>query len=133
MNRLQLTFLLLVTAQAAHSIEEYAGHLYDVFLPARVVSTLISLDARQGFIIFNVSLVLFGFICFFWLTHNRASATAVLWVWVAIELVNGIGHPTWSVFRGGYTPGVATAPVLFALAICLARQLLTVESNTGRS
>jgi hypothetical protein len=43
---------------------------------------------------------------------------------VAIETINGIGHPLWSLRQGGYTPGVATAPVLLILAINLARQLL---------
>jgi hypothetical protein len=123
MDRLQLTFLLLVLTQAAHSLEEYAGHLYEVFLPARTVSGLISSDLRQGFIIFNVSLAVFGVCCLVWLMRRRASAVGVLWVWVAIELVNGIGHPAWSLVRGGYTPGVATAPVLLCLAVSLARQL----------
>jgi hypothetical protein len=45
-------------------------------------------------------------------------------VWVTIETVNGIGHPVWSILQGGYTPGVATAPLLLALAIWLARELL---------
>ncbi len=132
MDRLQLTFLLLVITQAAHSIEEYAARLYDVFLPARFVSGLISRDLKQGFIIFNISLVLFGFCCLFWLMRDRASATGMLWVWIAIELVNGIGHPTWSLLSGGYTPGAATAPLLLVLAIYLARQL-AVGSATRRT
>ena len=41
----RITFWLLILAQAAHSIEEYVGRLYDVFPPARVVSGLISAAA----------------------------------------------------------------------------------------
>jgi hypothetical protein len=40
-----------------------------------------------------------------------------------VELINGIGHPLWTLRQGGYTPGVATAPVLLVLAASLALQL----------
>lgn len=35
-QRTQLVFLLLILAQAAHSVEEYATRLYEVFPPARL-------------------------------------------------------------------------------------------------
>ena len=41
-HRGQLVFLLLILAQAAHSIEEYVSKLYEVFAPARFVSSLVS-------------------------------------------------------------------------------------------
>ena len=34
----RLAFLLVILAQAAHSIEEYAFRLYDLFPPARFVA-----------------------------------------------------------------------------------------------
>jgi hypothetical protein len=34
-----------------------------------------------------------------------------------------VGHPLWTLRQGGYTPGVATAPVLLAVALYLANQL----------
>jgi hypothetical protein len=124
MTRLQLTFLALIATQAVHSGEEYVGRLYEVFPPARFVSGLVSADLRQGFIILNLALVAFGLWCFFWPVRGRwASAVALVWVWTAIELMNGMGHPAWSLMQGGYTPGVATAPLLFALALSLAHQL----------
>lgn len=124
MTRLQSTFLALIGAQAAHSVEEYVGRLYDVFPPARIVSGLISQDLERGFVIFNVALVTFGIWCFLWPVRRRwPSAVPLAWCWVAIELVNGIGHPLWSLRLLRYTPGVATAPVLLCLALLLARQL----------
>ena len=33
------------------------------------------------------------------------------------------GHPLWSLRQGGYAPGVATAPLLFVLALVVARQV----------
>jgi hypothetical protein len=42
---------------------------------------------------------------------------------MALELVNGVVHPWWSLVEGGYTPGVATAPLLLVLALLIAREL----------
>jgi len=125
MTRLRWAFLVLVMVQAVHSIEEYRGRLYDEFLPARIVSGLISSNLERGFIIGNVTLVAFGLWCFFWPVRKHwAIAVGLCWLWVAIELVNGVGHTGWSIIQGRYTPGLATAPVLFAVALYLARQLL---------
>jgi len=124
MTRFQATFLALVVAQAAHSTEEYLGRLYEVFAPARFVSGLISEDLERGFLIFNGSLVLFGFWCFLWpVRRGWPSAVPLAWLWVAIELLNGIGHPLWSLRQLRYTPGVATAVILLIIALYLMRQL----------
>ena len=123
-SRVQRAFAGLVIAQAAHSIEEYTFRLYDGFPPARFVSGLVSADRQRGFLLINVALVSFGTWCVLGPVRRRArSAVGLMWTWVAIELVNGIGHPLWSLVNGGYTPGVATAPVLLVLAIALARRL----------
>jgi hypothetical protein len=124
MTRIERTFLALVAVQAAHSVEEYVGRLYEVFPPARLVSGVFSQDLQRGFLIFNVALVAFGIWCFLWpLRRHWAVAPALAWFWVVIELVNGIGHPLWSLTQRAYTPGVATAPLLLVLAVVLARQL----------
>jgi Protein of unknown function with HXXEE motif len=127
--KLSSIFIGLVAVQALHSVEEYVGRLYDVFPPARFLSGLISSDLRRGFVIFNVALVLFGVWCYLWPIRRRwRSATAVAWFWVTIELINGIGHPLWSLREHAYTPGVVTAPLLLALAIALASRLLPQAS-----
>ena len=116
----------LVIAQAAHSIEEYTMRLYDKFPPARLVSGLVSADRQRGFLAINVALVAFGVWCLVGPVRRRSpSAVGLMWTWVGIEVVNGVGHPQWSLAKGGYTPGVATAPVLLVLAIALARRLPT--------
>ena len=122
-------FLALVSVQALHSAEEYLGRLWEVFPPARTVSGLISGDLERGFVIFNLALVAFGFWC--WLFPVRrgwAMAVPLAWLWVAIELVNGIGHPAWSLLRGGYTPGLATAVILLPLALLVARRLVALPA-----
>jgi hypothetical protein len=132
MTRVEVSFLALVAAQAAHSLEEYAGRLYDVFPPARLVSSLVSHDLQRGFVILNVGLVAFGIWCLLWpLRRHWTVAPAVAWLWVGIEVVNGIGHPLWSLRQRAYTPGVATAPLLLVLAVVLARQL--GAGNGGRA
>jgi hypothetical protein len=122
--RVQRGFLGLVLAQAAHSLEEYTFRLYETFPPARFVSRLVSADRARGFLAINVALVAFGGWCVLGPVRRRsASAAGLMWTWVALELVNGVGHPLWSIANGGYTPGVATAPVLLVLALVLARRL----------
>ena len=133
MTRLESTFIALVGVQAAHSVEEYVGRLYEVFPPARFVSGLISQDLQRGFVIVNCVLVLFGVWCFIWPLRRRwPSAPMFAWLWVTIELINGVGHPLWSLVRLRYTPGVATAPVLLMLALYLAAQLRAAQVRTVR-
>lgn len=120
----------MILAQAAHSLEEYVGRLWESFPPARFVSGLVSADLERGFIVINVLVVAFGVWCFAWpVRHAWPSAAAFAWAWVAVELINGIGHPLWSLRVGGYTPGVATAVVLLVLAVYLARLLLARDAD----
>ncbi len=122
MTRFQMAFGMLVLAQAAHSVEEYLGRLWESFPPARFLSSLISQDLERGFLVINVSLVAFGLWCWLWPVRRRwPSAVNLAWAWVTVEVINGIGHSLWTLRQGGYTPGVATAPVLLVLAVYLAR------------
>jgi len=124
MTRFQAVFGVLVLAQAAHSMEEYVGRLWESFPPARFVSGLISPDLEFGFLVVNVSLVTFGIWCFAWpVRRGWSSAVPLAWAWVTVEVINGIGHSLWTLRQGGYTPGVATAPVLLVLALYMALQL----------
>ncbi|HEY8258510.1 MAG TPA: HXXEE domain-containing protein [Gemmatimonadales bacterium] len=124
MTRFQMTFGALIASQAAHSVEEYVGRLWESFPPARFVSGLVSQDLERGFVILNVSLVAFGLWCLLWpIREAWPSARVFATVWAVVEIINGIGHPLWTLRQGTYTPGVATAPVLLFLAIYLARQL----------
>lgn len=117
-------FLLLVIAQAAHSIEEYAARLYDVFAPARFVSSLISDDPATGFAGANVAILAFGLWCWSVPIRRRwPSARALAWGWAAVELGNGMVHAIMAVARGGYFPGVITAPLLIVAALVVARRL----------
>ena len=59
----------LVLTQAAHSVEEYVGHLWESFPPARLVSAAISDNLETGFVIANIALVSFGLWC--WLGPIR--------------------------------------------------------------
>src|SRR5712692_8631863 len=74
MTRFQVTFGTLVLAQAAHSMEEYVGRLWESFPPARFLTGLISQDLERGFIVINVSLVAFGLLV---LPVARASGMVV--------------------------------------------------------
>ena len=111
----------LVLAQAVHSTEEYLGRLWETFPPARFVSGLVSNDLESGFLFLNVCIVAIGAWCYFWPVRRQwAIATPILWLWIVVETINGLVHPTWSVVQGGYTPGVVTAVPLLVLAVYLA-------------
>jgi hypothetical protein len=131
-SRLQTAFGALVLAQTAHSIEEYAGKLWESFLPARWLTGLVSADRETGFLVINVLLVGFGFWCVLWpFRRGWPSAVTIGWAWVVVEILNGIVHPSWSLLQRGYTPGAATAPLLLILAINLARQLRNFSRVPG--
>ena len=126
--RWSTAFGALVLAQAAHSVEEYLGRLWETFPPARLLTGLVSEDLRLGFLVINVSFVAFGLWCWIWPVRRQwGIAVGLAWLWVVIELVNGIGHPVWSLAEGGYTPGVVTAPLLFVLALHLASRLRSAD------
>jgi hypothetical protein len=106
MTRFQAAFGALVLAQAAHSVEEYVGRLWGSFPPARFLTGLISHHLERGFLVINVSLVAFGLWCFLWpVRRGWPSAVALASVWVAMEVINGIGYSLWTLSQGGYTPG----------------------------
>ncbi len=117
-------FLVLVLLQAVHSVEEYAFKFYEVFPPAQWLNQAFPGIARPGFVAFNIFLMLFGLWCFFRrVVPSSLTARLWAWVWVTIELYNGIAHPAWAVAIRGYNPGLATSPLLFAVALYLALRL----------
>lgn len=120
-RRVQVVFLFLILAQAAHSVEEYFTKLYDVLPPARFISGLISHDLALGFLTVNVALVAFGLWC--WAVPVRSgwsAAAGFIWFWAILELGNGAGHIIFALSRGGYFPGAGTAPLLLLFAGWLA-------------
>ncbi|MFL5599219.1 MAG: HXXEE domain-containing protein [Gemmatimonadaceae bacterium] len=119
-----MAFSALIFVQVAHSTEEYIGRLWESFPPARFLTGLVSSDRGLGFIILNIALVAFGLWCvLFPVRKEWPSAAAFIWFWIVIEIINGIGHPTWTLRQGGYTPGVLTAPILLIIALYLAFQV----------
>jgi hypothetical protein len=126
----QTGFLLLIISQTLHSIEEYSHSLWDVFAPARFISGVFSDDLSVGFSIVNMSIVAFGFWCYFGpVRHSWTSATVFAWFWVLLELGNSIGHSYLAINQAGYFPGLYTAPLLLILSCNLAFRL--VKSNHG--
>jgi hypothetical protein len=91
-----------------------------VFAPARFVSSLFSSNHAVGFTVANVLLVGFGAWCYVARVRpSRPSARGYAWFWTGLEAVNGTSHVFFSILRGGYFPGVGTAPMLLATAAYL--------------
>ena len=128
-RRVDVIFAFLIAAQAAHSTEEYITRLYEVFAPARFVSSLISSDLSLGFLVVNAALVGFGLWC--WAVPvrlHRSAGNGLIWFWTLLEVGNGIGHLTFAATRGGYFPGAATAPLL----LLFSGWLLVLQSSSIR-
>lgn len=130
MPNIKTAFGALVAAQAAHSIEEYAGRLWESFPPATLLTGMISPDRELGFIVINSGVIGFGLWCALWPVRREwPSATPLIWFWIVLETINGIGHPLWSLLQRGYTPGVISAPILLALALYLGYQMRNIEGR----
>jgi len=125
MNKsIRFTFLLIALVQGLHSIEEIIGKLWDVYPPATFLSGLVSTNLKAGFIIINVSLFIVLMLTWLSTFSKSFSARGILWLWVILETINGLGHTVWAIIERAYVPGLATAPVLLFLALYLARLLL---------
>jgi hypothetical protein len=122
-RRISINFLLIALVQGLHSIEEFFGKLWEVYPPATFLSGLVSTNLKTGFIIINVSL--FIILMLTWLTtfSKSYSTRGILWIWIILETINGIGHIIWAIIERSYEPGLATAPILLGLALWLARLL----------
>jgi len=119
-SSIRRAFALLILAQAAHSVEEYVYRLFDVFAPAGFVAGMFSSNHAVGFALANALLVGFGAWCYVARVRpSRSSARAYAWFWTGLEAVNGTSHVFFSILRGGYFPGVGTAPLLLATAVYL--------------
>jgi hypothetical protein len=118
--RSRSAFLALIIAQAAHSIEEYVFRLFDVFAPARFVSSLFSNDLALGFALANVLLVSFGIWCYLARVRpDHPLGRGFAWFWAVLEFANGVGHSLLALSQG-YFPGAATAPLLLSVSAYLA-------------
>lgn len=123
-------FLALVSVQAFHSLEEYVFELWTSFPPATFLTGLVSSNLEVGFLVINISLVVFGFVCYWWpIRRGWPSAVAVAWLWVTIELINGVGHPVWAAVQRDYTPGLVTSLLLLPLSLLLARRLASPKGR----
>ena len=122
--KIKITFLMLVLIQGVHSVEEYFGKLWEVFQPAKFLSSLVSNNLETGFLIINIGLFIFGI--WSWAVPVRkdyAIARSIIWIFIVIEMINGIGHPVWAIYEMSYVPGLVTAPILLVLAIYLFREI----------
>tara|TARA_R110002096_G_C14464984_1_gene712614 strand:- start:533 stop:943 length:411 start_codon:yes stop_codon:yes gene_type:complete len=133
-QKIKETFLILVLVQGLHSIEEYVGKLWENFPPARVLCSLVSDNLVTGFLIINIGLFVFGLLCWlFPIRKNYFYAQFLVWFWIVLELINGIGHPIWTIVQKAYTPGILTAPFLFVIAIILLRKQLNEKPNAQQN
>ena len=129
-SRNKIIFLILILVQGLHSVEEYIGRLWEIFPLARVLTSLISENLETGFLIFNIGFFIFGIWCWFFpVLRNYKYALGLIWFWIVIEIINGIGHSFWALYERAYVPGVVTALILLILSIYLLQHLLFINSR----
>lgn len=129
-SKLKLVFLCLVLMQGLHSVEEYYGQLWTNFPPAKYLVSLFSENPKTGFLIPNITLFIIGLWCYLIpVRKNYGYAKNIAWFWVALELINGLGHPAWSLYNNAYTPGLVTAFLLLCISIFLGVGLLNSSSK----
>src|SRR5687767_10505018 len=85
--------------------------------------SIVSTDHEKGFILINMGLFIVGMLIWLGVVRNNSFAIIPVWVLTILEFINGTGHSLWAIIERDYVPGVATAPILFILAIYLIRQL----------
>ena len=123
-TRLEWAFGALLLVQAVHSVEEYIGRFWESFPPARFLTGLVSQDREWSFVALSILLLAFGLWCLLWpVRRGWPSGWYIAWAWATVEAINGIVHPVWSLHQGGYTPGLATAPLLLLSSVYLGYQL----------
>jgi hypothetical protein len=132
-QRSRALFLLLIVAQAAHSVEEFAFRLYDVLAPARAISEAFGFgDRPTGFVVFNAALLLFALWC--WVAQvgpGRPGARGFAWFWALLEAANGVGHVAFAIEEWGYFPGLATTFVLLPVSGVLLWRLVRTSASAA--
>ena len=133
-TRSRSLFLVLILAQAGHSLEEYTSRLYEVFAPARSVSNLVINNPAAGFIIVNSTLFIFGLWCYAArVRRGHPSALGWAWFWILLELGNSIGHLVIALSRNEYFPGAITALLLLVISVALGTRLIWFARHETRS
>ena len=116
----QLLFAVLVGLQAAHSLEEAVFGLYELLPYINWIDRLRPGGSFVFFVVGNTLFVLFGIWCYVARIRPKApNAGFFVMLWVILETLNGILHPTWSLTAGTYIPGTGTAPFLLVAALAL--------------
>jgi hypothetical protein len=126
---------LLVYFQAAHSIEEYLGRLWEVFAPARFATALVApANPVLGFLLINVGVVAVGFVGYWGIVRpGRPAARGWVWFWIVLEGINGLGHALWAVSSASYQPGLLTALLFLGLVAMLLREMLPASPRVGKT
>ncbi len=122
---IRTTFIILILFQGLHSIEEYIGKLWKIFSITELFRNFVFGNIETCFIVINIGLFIFGLWC--WLVpvrRNYIFARKLIWFWIVIEMMNGIGHSILAIYKRAYIPGVATSPILLITAVYLIHQLL---------
>ena len=122
LNRFVQLFLLGVSCQCLHFLEEFLSGFYIRF-PSFLGLTPWS---SEFFVTFNVSWIAIWILSAVGIRHHIQAAYFPAWFFAIGMAVNGIAHPLLAVATQGYFPGLVTSPLVGIVGILLLKELWQV-------
>ena len=115
-----------VVAQAAHFAEE----LFTGFPEKFPILFGLGPMSRAFFVSFNLAWIAVWSASIWGVGKKQRAALFPLWFLSLGCVANGLAHPLFSAFVGGYFPGLLTAPVVAVLGLVLLRRLVEITEPT---
>jgi xanthine/uracil permease len=95
-----------------------------------LLCNLVSDNLETGFLIINISIFVIGINSWVYISRRKNfTAQILVWLFIIIEFINGIGHPIWALSEMDYVPGLISALILLPLDLYLIIQILKQPDN----
>ncbi len=117
-------FLLGISCQCAHSIEEFVTGFYVRFPHFLGLAPWPS----EFFVTFNLTWIALWVASAVGVWHNLQPAYFAVWFFALGMMVNGVAHPLLAVATQGYFPGLITSPIVGIIGFVLAPRLWQLAS-----
>lgn len=121
-------FLLGISCQCAHFIEEFTTGFHMLFPPLFGLTPI----SAELFVGFNVFWLGIWAIAAFGVIRNSRVAYFPVWFFGLAMCLNGIAHPLLSVWQSGYFPGLVTSPVVGIMGLMITRNLIQSTEQARR-
>ena len=114
-DRLARLFLIGISLQCLHFIEEFITRFYQRFPRQLGVSAWSS----EFFVAFNLFWIAVWGLSVIGIRQNFRAAFFATWFFIIAMVANGVAHPLLAVAVGGYFPGLWTSPLVVLVGVVL--------------